>query len=166
MRTNGPDIRVGHGYDIHQLVHDRPLVLGGVHVPSDCGATGHSDADVLFHAIVDAMLGALATGDIGRHFPDSDPKLKDANSKIFVQQTVDLARTQGWELVNVDATVLLEQPKLAAHSSSIQRSVAQSLDVSTTRVSIKAASNEGMDAVGEGRAIACHAMVLLSRNHR
>ena len=157
---------MGQGYDIHRLESGRPLMLGGVRVPSEHGAVGHSDADVLLHAIVDAILGALKAGDIGRRYPDSDPALRGADSTRFARETAALARADGWEPLNVDATVLLERPKLAGHAPAIEQRVAESLDVGVDRVSVKAASNEGLDAVGQGQAIACHAVVLLVRRHR
>ena len=157
---------MGHGYDIHRLAGGRPLMIGGVQVPSEKGAVGHSDADVLLHAIVDAILGALKAGDIGRHYPDTDPAWHGADSTRFARETAARARDSGWELVNVDATVLLERPKLAGHVPAIERTVAECLDVVADRVNVKAATNEGLDAVGEGRAIACHAVVLLARRHR
>ena len=157
---------MGHGYDIHRLATGRPLLIGGVQVPSEHGAVGHSDADVLLHAVVDAILGALKAGDIGRHYPDSDPAWRGADSTRFARETAARARADGWEPVNVDATVLLERPKLARHAPAIEQSVAECLGVHAERVSVKAATNEGLDAVGEGRAIACHAVVLLARRHR
>ena len=141
-------------------------MIGGVRVPSEQGAVGHSDADVLLHAIVDAILGALKAGDIGRHYPDSDPAWRGADSTRFARETAARARHAGWEPVNLDATVLLERPKLASHVPAIEQTVAECLDVGADRVNVKAASNEGLDAVGEGRAIACHAVVLLARRHR
>ncbi len=161
-----PELRVGHGYDIHRLAGGRPLMIGGVQVPAEQGAVGHSDADVLLHAIVDAILGALKAGDIGRHYPDTDPAWRGADSTRFARETAARAREAGWEPVNLDATVLLERPKLAAHVPAIEQRVAQCLDMGADRVNVKAATNEGLDAVGEGRAIACHAVVLLARRHR
>jgi len=157
---------VGHGYDIHRLAAGRPLVIGGVQVPAEQGAVGHSDADVLLHAVVDAILGALKAGDIGRHYPDTDPAWRGADSTRFARETAARARDAGWEPVNLDATVLLERPKLADHVPAIEQRVAECLGIGAERVSVKAASNEGLDAVGEGRAIACHAVVLLARPHR
>jgi len=141
-------------------------MLGGVPVPSEQGAVGHSDADVLLHAVVDAILGALKQGDIGRHYPDTDPAWRGADSSRFARETAARARDAGWEPVNVDSTVLLERPKLADHVPAIEQRVAECLGIDAERVSVKAASNEGLDAVGEGRAIACHAVVLLARPHR
>ncbi|MCY4113036.1 MAG: 2-C-methyl-D-erythritol 2,4-cyclodiphosphate synthase [Chloroflexi bacterium] len=159
-------MRVGHGYDIHRLAAGRPLMIGGVQVPSEQGAVGHSDADVLLHAVVDAILGALKAGDIGRHYPDSDPAWRGADSTRFARETAARARDAGWEPVNVDATVLLERPKLAGHVPAIEQRVAECLDVAADRINVKAATNEGLDAVGQGRAVACHAVVLLARRHR
>lgn len=157
---------MGHGYDIHRLAAGRPLMIGGVQVPSEQGAVGHSDADVLLHAVVDAILGALKAGDIGRHYPDSDPAWRGADSTRFARETAARARDAGWEPVNVDATVLLERPKLAGHVPAIEQRVAECLDVAADRINVKAATNEGLDAVGQGRAVACHAVVLLARRHR
>ena len=157
---------MGHGYDIHRLAAGRPLLIGGVPVPSEQGAVGHSDADVLLHAVVDAILGALKAGDIGRHYPDTDPAWRGADSSRFARETAARARDAGWEPVNLDATVLLERPKLAEHVPAIEQRVAECLDIGAERVNVKAATNEGLDAVGEGRAIACHAVVLLARRHR
>ena len=141
-------------------------MIGSVQVPSDQGAKGHSDADVLLHAIVDAMLGALNAGDIGRHYPDSDPALKDAESSRFARETAALVRAEGWKLVNVDATVLLERIRLAPHVPEIEQRLAERLDIDVACVNVKAATNEGLDAIGEGRAIACHAVVLIARDRR
>lgn len=157
---------MGHGYDIHRLAEGLPLMIGGVPVPSEQGAVGHSDADVLLHAVVDAILGALKQGDIGRHYPDTDPAWRGADSARFARETAARARDAGWEPVNIDSTVLLERPKLADHVPAIEQRVAECLGIDAERVNVKAATNEGLDAVGEGRAIACHAVVLLARPHR
>jgi 2-C-methyl-D-erythritol 4-phosphate cytidylyltransferase/2-C-methyl-D-erythritol 2,4-cyclodiphosphate synthase len=153
--------RAGLGYDLHRLVPDRPLILGGVTVPSDRGALGHSDADVVAHAVTDAILGALSLGDIGGHFPDSDPRWKGADSLGLLRQVVAMAAAGGFEVGNVDVTVMLEKPKLRNHIPAIRASLANSLGIDVERVSVKAKTNEGVDAVGRGEAIAAHAIALV-----
>ena len=156
----GGTMRVGTGYDLHRLVEGRPLILGGVTVPSEKGLAGHSDADVLAHAITDAVLGAVARGDIGRHFPDTDPRWKGASSMAMLAHAVTLARDAGFELVNVDAVVIAERPKLAPHLDAIRASLAGVLGLETARVSVKGKTNEGVDAIGRGEAMAVQAVVL------
>jgi 2-C-methyl-D-erythritol 4-phosphate cytidylyltransferase/2-C-methyl-D-erythritol 2,4-cyclodiphosphate synthase len=154
--------RVGTGYDLHRLVEGRPLVLGGVAVPAEKGLAGHSDADVLAHAITDAILGAVARGDIGRHFPDTDQQWKGASSMAMLAHAVSLASEAGFDVVNVDAVVIAERPKLAPHLARICASLAGVLGIETTRVSVKGKTNEGVDAVGRGEAMAVHAVVLVA----
>ena len=156
----GGAMRVGTGYDLHRLVEGRPLILGGVLVPSDKGLAGHSDADVLAHAITDAVLGAVSRGDIGRHFPDTDPRWKGASSMAMLAHAVALARDAGFDLVNVDAVVIAERPKLAPHLDAIRASLAGVLGLETARVSVKGKTNEGVDAIGRGEAMAVQAVVL------
>jgi 2-C-methyl-D-erythritol 4-phosphate cytidylyltransferase/2-C-methyl-D-erythritol 2,4-cyclodiphosphate synthase len=158
----GPAFYVGVGYDLHRLVEGRPLVLGGVTVASDRGALGHSDADVVCHAITDAVLGAVRAGDIGRLFPDTDPKWKDAASVAMLRDAVALVRERGFLVHNVDVVVILERPKLAAFRERIERQIADVLGVDAGRVSVKAKTNEGMDAIGRGEAVAAHAVALLA----
>lgn len=153
--------RVGLGHDVHRLVEGRPLVLGGVHVPSERGGEGHSDADALAHAITDAILGALCEGDIGMHFPDSDARWRGADSLQLLARVVWLAGERRYRVGNVDATVMLERPKLRAHVHAMREKLAQVLGVDVDAVSVKAKTGEGLDAVGEGRAVAAHAVVLL-----
>ena len=153
--------RAGTGYDLHRLVPGRPLILGGVTIPSDCGALGHPDADVVCHAVTDAILGAAALGDIGRHFPDTDPRWKGANSVDLLRRVVQLAADQGLMVGNVDVTVILEKPKIRDHIDSMRVSLAAALGLDVARVSIKGKTNEGVDAVGRGEAIAAHAIALL-----
>jgi len=153
--------RAGTGYDLHRLVAGRPLILGGVTIPAERGAQGHSDADVVCHAVTDAILGAAGLGDIGRHFPDSDPRWKDANSVGLLRQAVALVRAQGFEIGNVDVTVILEAPKIRDHVDAMRASVAAALGVDVARVSVKGKTNEGVDAVGRGEAIAAHAIALI-----
>jgi len=155
---------VGTGYDIHPLARDRKLVLGGVEIASHVGLAGHSDADVLTHAIIDALLGAVAMGDIGRHFPDSDEAYRDARSVRLLEEVVArFIEPEGWKIANVDSTVLAENPRLSPHIDAIRESLARSLEVPVTLVSVKATTAEGFDAIGQGEAIAAHAAVLLSR---
>jgi 2-C-methyl-D-erythritol 4-phosphate cytidylyltransferase/2-C-methyl-D-erythritol 2,4-cyclodiphosphate synthase len=153
--------RAGTGYDLHRLVDGRPLILAGVRIPSDRGALGHSDADVVCHAVTDAILGAAALGDIGRHFPDTDPRWKGANSVDMLRHVVQLAAEQGLMVGNVDVTVILEAPKLRDHMDAMRASLAAALGLDVARVSIKGKTNEGVDAVGRGEAIAAHAIALL-----
>jgi 2-C-methyl-D-erythritol 2,4-cyclodiphosphate synthase len=153
--------RAGTGYDLHRLVPGRPLILGGVTIPSDRGALGHSDADVVCHAVTDAILGAAALGDIGRHFPDTDPRWKDANSLDLLRRAVQLAGEQGLMVGNVDVTVILETPKIREYVDAMRASLAAALGLDPGRVSVKGKTNEGVDAVGRGEAIAAHAIALL-----
>jgi 2-C-methyl-D-erythritol 4-phosphate cytidylyltransferase / 2-C-methyl-D-erythritol 2,4-cyclodiphosphate synthase len=154
--------RVGIGYDLHRLVEGRPLILGGVTVPAEKGLAGHSDADVLAHAITDAVLGAVARGDIGRHFPDTDPRWKGASSMAMLAHAVALAGEAGFDIVNVDAVVIAERPKLAPHLEAIRASLAAVLGIDTARVAVKGKTNEGVDAIGRGEAMAVHAVVLVA----
>lgn len=156
-------LRVGQGWDLHRLAPGRILCIGGVDVPSELGELGHSDGDVLFHAVVDALLGSIAAGDIGRHFPPSDPRWKDARSRIFVEKAVALLGEAGWRLVNVDATVVLERPRLAPLIDDIRASLAQVLGVPVSAVSVKAKTHEGLGAVGRLEAIEAQAVVLVER---
>src|SRR5688572_15185945 len=145
--------RIGYGSDIHRLVEGRPLILGGVAIESDLGAEGHSDADALTHAITDAILGALALGDIGSHFPNSDERWANAESFVFLRFAVGLMKQNGYELANVDATVELEKPKLRAHIEEIVDGLSNALETEARNVSVKAKTGEGVDAIGECRAI-------------
>jgi 2-C-methyl-D-erythritol 2,4-cyclodiphosphate synthase len=156
--------RIGTGYDTHRLVADRPLVLGGVIVPSERGADGHSDADALCHAIADAILGALGEGDIGVHFPDTDAQWKNSNSLELLSRVMWLTRERGLQIENLDSTVLLEAPKLRPYVLSMREKIAEVLDVELERVSIKAKSGEGLDAVGQGLAVTAQAVVLLTES--
>ena len=155
--------RVGTGYDLHRLVEARPLVLGGVTILSDRGALGHSDADVICHAVTDAVLGAAGAGDIGRRYPDTDRRWKDAFSLDLLQDAVQHIRRLGFAIENVDVTVVLERPKISDHVAQIAASLAGALGVDADRVSVKGKTNEGMDAIGRGEAIAAHAVALLRR---
>jgi 2-C-methyl-D-erythritol 2,4-cyclodiphosphate synthase len=155
--------RIGIGNDTHRLVAGRPLILGGVLIESDRGADGHSDADALTHALADALLGALCEGDLGVHFPDSDPQWKDSNSLQLLARVCWLARERGFHLVNADATILLERPKLREHIGPIRESLANTLQVDSSCISVKAKTGEGLDAVGRGEAITVQAIVLLEQ---
>ena len=155
--------RAGTGYDLHRLVPGRPLVIGGTTIPSEVGALGHSDADVVCHAVTDAILGALALGDIGRHFPDNDPQWKDASSIDLLRRAVALVHGEGYQVGNVDVTIILERPKLRGYVDAMRRSLADALSIGVEQVSIKGKTNEGMDAVGRGEAIVAHATALLRR---
>ncbi len=155
--------RIGIGNDVHKLVPGRRLVLGGIEIASDRGAEGHSDADALTHSITDAILGALALGDIGSHFPNSDQRWHDAESFVFLRFAVGEAKRLSYSVVNVDSTVSLELPKLRPYIERMRESLAAALEVARDRVSIKAKTGEGMDAVGEMRAVRAESIVLLER---
>jgi 2-C-methyl-D-erythritol 2,4-cyclodiphosphate synthase len=157
------EIRVGQGWDLHRLVPGRPLVLGGVTIPYERGLAGHSDADALAHALIDALLGALAVGDIGTHFPDHDPAWKNAASLDLVRRVALHAREAGWTIGNVDATVIAEAPRLGPHREAMRAALASALGVPTDRVSIKAKTAEGLGPEGRGEAISAQAVVLLER---
>jgi 2-C-methyl-D-erythritol 2,4-cyclodiphosphate synthase len=154
--------RIGQGWDVHRIETGRPLILGGVPIPSEFGLAGHSDADVVFHAVTDAILGALALGDIGMHFPDTAPEWKGANSLQFLQHAVKLARDRGYVLVNIDSTIILERPKLKDYRSAIRESLAQAVNLASDAVSVKFKTAEKVGPVGEGRSCEAQAVVLLS----
>jgi len=156
-----PPPRAGTGYDIHRLAPGRRLVLGGVEVPHDQGLLGHSDGDALTHAVIDALLGACALGDIGRHFPPSDPAFRDADSLGLLRTAVSLARAAGWRAHNLDATVVCERPRLAPFLPAMRQRLASTLGVAAGGVSVKAKTNEGLDAVGRGEAVAAQAIILI-----
>jgi 2-C-methyl-D-erythritol 2,4-cyclodiphosphate synthase len=153
--------RIGIGNDTHRLVAGRPLVLGGVRIESDRGSQAHSDGDALTHALADAILGALAEGDIGLHFPDTDDQWKNVESIQLLARVVWLARERGFKIANVDATIMLERPKLREHIDPMRENLAGTLTVETSQVSVKAKTGEGLDAVGRGEAVAVQAIVLL-----
>jgi len=158
------EFRSGLGWDNHRTAEGRQLVLGGVTIPSDFGLEGHSDADILCHAITDALLGALALGDIGMHFPDTDPKWKGATSLQFVQHAAALVREAGWDIVNLDSTVILERPKLKDFRQEIRETLAATLRLPMDRMSVKFKTSEKVGAVGEGRSAEAQAIVLLGRD--
>jgi 2-C-methyl-D-erythritol 2,4-cyclodiphosphate synthase len=153
--------RIGIGNDTHRLVEGRPLMLGGVHIAADRGGQGHSDADALLHAISDAILGALCEGDLGVHFPDNDPQWKDASSLQLLSRVVWLAHERGIQIVNVDATVMLEKPQLRPYVTSMRGNIAEALGVEISCVSVKAKTGEGLGAVGQGLAVSAQAVVLV-----
>ena len=157
------EYRTGLGWDVHRLVHGRPLILGGVTIPAEFGCEGHSDADVLSHALTDAILGSAALGDIGMHFPDTDPRWKGADSLQFLSHAHDLLRKQGFELVNVDTTVILERPKLKDYRLAIRERLAAALNLEIERVSVKFKTAERVGPVGEGKAAEAQAIVTVRR---
>jgi 2-C-methyl-D-erythritol 2,4-cyclodiphosphate synthase len=157
-------MRIGEGWDIHALVPGRALVLGGVEIPHATGLLGHSDADALLHAITDALLGAAGLGDIGSHFPDTDPALSGADSRVLLQRAAASVRTKGWRVVNVDSTVVAQAPRLAAHIPAMRQSIAQALQLDATAVNVKAKTSEKMGPVGEGRAIEARAVCLIVKD--
>ncbi len=156
-------VRIGHGYDLHRLVPGRPLILGGVTIPFDKGLLGHSDADVVCHALTDAVLGAVGAGDIGRHFPDTDAAWKDADSVRLLQRAVEVVHALGFGVVNVDVTVIAQAPKLAPFVEAMRQRLAEALACEASAVSVKGKTNEGVDSTGAGDAIAAHAVALLGR---
>jgi 2-C-methyl-D-erythritol 2,4-cyclodiphosphate synthase len=157
--------RIGFGTDIHRLVAGRPLIIGGVTIDSDLGADGHSDADVLMHAAADAVLGALALGDIGTHFPNDDERWRDATSERFLRYAVDLIKKQGYTVANLDSVIDLEKPKLRSHVDEMRANLAAALEIDIDCVSIKAKTGEGVDAVGERRAVRAQAIVLITKEN-
>ena len=156
-------IRTGLGWDVHRLAKGRPLILGGVTVPSDFGLEGHSDADILSHAVIDALLGAAALGDIGMHFPDTDPQWKGADSARFLAHAAALVREGGYSIENVDTIVILERPKLKDYRTPIRESLARTLGVDLDRVSVKFKTAEGVGPIGTGQSAEAHAIVTLDR---
>ena len=154
-------MRIGYGFDTHKLVKDRRLIIGGVEVPFEKGLYGHSDADVLLHAITDAILGAVALGDIGQHFPDNDPAFKDANSRELLKHCYKLVKNEGFEIGNIDATVLAERPKLMPFINQIRETIALDLDLSIHQISVKATTSEKMGFVGREEGISATATALL-----
>lgn len=154
-------MRVGIGYDIHRFEAGRPLLLGGVEFPGETGLGGHSDADALLHAVIDALLGAAGLGDIGQHFPPDDPAYAGASSLDLLMRTRDMVHSAGFRVESVDATVIAEKPRLAAHAGAMRERIAGALDIATTRVNVKATTNEGLGPLGRGEGIAAIAVALL-----
>lgn len=161
-----PQLRIGQGWDVHRIAPGRPLILGGVTISSEFGLEGHSDADVLSHAVTDALLGAAALGDIGMHFPDTDPRWKDSDSLRFLRHARDLAVAQGYEIVNVDSTVILERPKLKDYRTAIREKLAETLHLQVDQVSVKFKTAEKLGPVGEGRSAEAQALVTLAYRRR
>ncbi|MDJ0713791.1 MAG: 2-C-methyl-D-erythritol 2,4-cyclodiphosphate synthase [Prochloraceae cyanobacterium] len=155
------NLRIGNGYDIHRLVEGRPLILGGVEIPHHLGLLGHSDADVLTHAIMDAMLGALSLGDIGHYFPPSDPKWAGANSLLLLEQVNELVRAQDWQIGNIDSVIVAERPKLKPHLKNMRDRLATTLAIAPDRIGIKATTNEKLGPVGREEGICVYAVALL-----
>ncbi len=155
------NLRIGEGWDVHALVPGRKLILGGVEIPHTAGLLGHSDADVLLHAITDAVLGAAGLGDIGRHFPDTDVQFKGADSAVLLAEAMRRVREKGWVLVNIDSTIVAQAPRLAPHMATIQASVAQALGVSPDQVNVKAKTAEKLGPVGQGHSMEARAVALL-----
>jgi len=158
--------RIGIGSDTHRLAAGRPLILGGLRIESDRGADGHSDGDALTHALADAILGALCEGDLGMHFPDSDQQWKDADSLQLLARVVWLARERGFQVVNADATITLERPKLREHIDAMRDNLAKTLNIDVGCVSVKAKTGEGLDAIGRGEAVGAQAIILLERESK
>jgi 2-C-methyl-D-erythritol 2,4-cyclodiphosphate synthase len=156
-----PSFRIGTGYDIHRLVEGRRLILGGVEIPFDRGLLGHSDSDVLSHAVCDALLGAAALGDIGSHFPDTDPQFQGASSLVLLARVAHMLGGAGYKIANIDATILAERPRLATFINRMREHVASALVVDLDQVSVKAKTGEGLGEVGNGEAIAAHAVALI-----
>ena len=154
-------MRIGHGYDVHRLVEGRKLILGGVLIPWEKGLLGHSDADVLTHALMDALLGAAALGDIGHLFPDNDPRYEGADSVMLLREVVRVLREKGWAVGNVDVTVLAQRPKLAPHIPAMREKLAEAMGIAAECVSVKATTEEGLGFTGEGLGIAAHAVALI-----
>lgn len=157
-------IKIGHGYDVHRLQEGKDFFIGGIKIDHHKGAIGHSDADVVIHVICDAMLGALSLGDIGAHFPDTDSKYKDIDSKILLRKTHDLVRENGYRVSNVDVTILLEKPKLRDHIDSMRGTLAKIIDIQTSQLSIKATTTEGLGFVGREEGVAAHCVCLLKKD--
>lgn len=157
------NIRIGNGYDLHQLVPDRPLILGGVKIEHQLGLLGHSDADVLTHAIMDAMLGALSLGDIGHYFPPTDPKWAGADSLLLLAQVNELILSHGWQIGNIDSVIVAERPKLKPHLLKMRHRLGKTLNIEPEKIGIKATTNEKLGPVGEEKAICCYAVILLTK---
>ena len=156
-------MRIGHGYDVHRLVEGRRLIIGGVDIPFEKGLLGHSDADVLLHVVADAMLGGVALGDIGKHFPDSDPAFKGADSMKLLEHVVELVAEKGWRLGNLDATIIAQQPKMAPHIPAMRANITRTCRVELDKVNVKATTEEWLGFTGNGEGISAHCVVLLER---
>ena len=157
------DVRIGHGYDVHKLVGGRKLILGGVEIPFEKGLLGHSDADVLLHAVSDALLGAAGLGDIGRHFPDTSDEFKDIDSRILLRRVVELLKNEGYSISNVDATVIMQKPKLASFISKMVENIADDCGVAVDKINVKATTEEYLGFTGEGLGVSAHAVCILMK---
>lgn len=157
------DIRIGHGYDVHRYVKDRALVLGGVRIPYEMGLLGHSDADVLVHAVMDAVIGAMGLGDIGKHFPDTDGAYKDIDSMLLAKRVYELLCGQGYHVVNIDATVIAQKPKLAPYISEMKRNIAEVFGVAPDRVNVKATTEEKLGFTGRLEGVSSHAVCIIAK---
>ncbi len=157
-------MRVGIGYDVHRLVEGRPLILGGIEIPNNKGLLGHSDADVLLHAIMDALLGAVGKGDIGKHFPDNDPDYRGISSLLLLERVMEVVKDQGFAVVNIDSVVMAEKPKLASYIPQMTSKIASVLEVEPSRINIKATTTEGLGFIGRGEGIAAQAAALVTIN--
>lgn len=156
-------LRIGHGYDVHRLERGRKLIIGGVDIPYEKGLLGHSDADVLLHAIMDSILGALAFGDIGKHFPDTDDRFKGIDSTVLLKNVIDLILQKGYTVLNIDSTVCAEKPKLSPYIEEMRKNIAESAGIDISCVSVKATTEEGLGFTGEGKGISATAVCLLER---
>lgn len=154
-------MRIGHGYDVHRLVEGRPLILGGVHIPYEKGLLGHSDADVLLHAVSDALLGAAGLGDIGKHFPDTDPQYKGADSMELLRIVVGCVMEKGYRISNIDVTMIAQKPKLRPHIEAMEQNIAAAVGIDADRVNVKATTEEQLGFTGTGEGMRCHAVCLL-----
>ena len=154
-------MRIGHGYDVHKFAENRKCIIGGVHIPCEMGLLGHSDADVLLHAIADALLGAAAMGDIGRHFPDTDDAYKNADSLVLLSKTVEAVKTKGYKVGNIDATVIAQAPKMAPHIENMRKNIAKACQCDVDAVSVKATTEEGLGFTGTKQGIAAHAVCII-----
>jgi len=160
------DMRIGVGYDVHAFAEGRPLVLGGVNVPNERGLAGHSDADVLVHALMDAILGALRSGDIGAHFPDTDPAYRDISSLELLARVAEIVVASGFRIVDADTVLVLERPRISAYRTQMQQKMANALGIDPASVGVKATTTEGLGFEGRGEGVAAHAVVLLERTER
>ena len=156
-------MRIGHGYDVHKLAENRKLIMGGVDIPYEKGLLGHSDADVLLHSVCDALLGAAALGDIGKHFPDTDDRFKGIDSMLLLKNVAELLRKEGYKVVNIDSTILAQRPKLAPYILKMRENIAEAVGINTDCVSVKATTEEGLGFTGEGLGIAAHAVCLIDK---
>ena len=165
MKKSSPKFRIGNGYDIHRLVEGRNLIIGGIklHHPDNLGLEGHSDADVLTHSIMDALLGALSLGDIGKYFPPSDQKWKNVNSLLLLSKVIDLIRNQGWEVNNIDSVIVAERPKIKPFVNKMKKNISNTLKIDENFIGIKATTNEKLGPEGREEGISCHSVVLLEK---